>query len=86
VVFIDSERNTLQFKNFFRADLRIGFKVEAKKITHEFVLDIINLFNTKNILTMTYDPDIAAINPGVSPLREEPQLGRLPVFFYKIHF
>jgi hypothetical protein len=86
VVFIDDQRNTLQFKDFFRVDLRIGFKVEAKKVTHEFVLDIINLLDTRNILMLSYDPDIALLNPGANPVREEPQLGRLPVFFYKIHF
>jgi outer membrane receptor protein involved in Fe transport len=86
VIFVDSERNTLQFKDFFRVDLRLGFKVEAKKVTHEFVLDIINLLDTKNILMISYDPDLALLKPGSPPYREEPQLGRLPVFFYKIHF
>jgi len=85
-VFVDSLRNTLQFKNFFRTDLRVGFKKDAKKVTHEFMLDIINVFNTRNILTLSYDPDIPLTQPGKSPLREEPQLGLLPVFFYKIHF
>lgn len=85
-VFVDSLRNTLQFKHFFRTDLRVGIKKDAKKVTHEFMLDIINVFNTRNILTLSYDPDIALKNPGMNPLREEPQLGLLPVFFYKIHF
>lgn len=86
VVYDDSKRNTLQFKDFFRVDVRLGFKVEAKKVSHEFVLDIINLLNTRNILTLTYDPEIALTRPNDNPLVEQPQLNRLPVFFYKIHF
>jgi hypothetical protein len=86
VIFVDSERNTLQFRNFFRTDVRLGYSYNARKVTHEFVLDVINATNRVNILTYTFDPDVTINNPNADPLREQPQLGLLPVFFYKIHF
>lgn len=87
VVFDDELRNTLQFKDFIRTDLRVGYKINAKKVFHEFMIDIINLFDRENILTITYDPEMLIVNPSeTQPFRMQPQLRRLPVFFYKIHF
>jgi hypothetical protein len=56
-------------------------KWNRPRVTHEFAIDLVNVFNTKNILTLTYAPD----NP-LGPIREEYQLGFLPVFYYKIDF
>jgi hypothetical protein len=45
-------------------------------------VDFVNIFNIQNILTLTYAPD----HPSGQPIREEYQLGFLPIFFYKIDF
>lgn len=84
VVFISSERNSLRFSNYFRWDARIGLKFNGKRITHEIAIDLINLTNRENILTVTYanDPD----NPGSRILVEQPQLLFLPLFYYKVDF
>jgi len=84
IVYIDSLRNTLQLPDYFRADLKINYKINQKKVTHEIGLDIVNILNTKNVLKLTYAPD--PLDPGANAIREEYQLGLLPIFYYKIDF
>ncbi len=83
VIFTDETYNTRQFRDYFRADLKINYKINGKKknITHEIAIDIVNILDTQNILSLTYVPD----NPG-TPFLENYQLGRLPIFYYKIDF
>ena len=45
IVYIDSTRNSEQFAPYFRADLKINFKVNAKKVTHEIGLDLVSSHN-----------------------------------------
>lgn len=73
--------NELQFKPYFRSDAKVNYRYNTKKLTHEIAIDFVNVFNTKNILTLTYAPD----NP-LGPIREEYQLGFLPLFYYRIDF
>ena len=84
VVYLDKTRNSLQFDDYFRADLQINFKINAKKVTHTIGFDIVNIFDTKNVLTLTYGPN--PNNPSENTVSEEPQLGRLPLFYYRIDF
>ena len=81
---IDSLRNTKQFKNYFRWDINIGLRFNRKKLTHEIGLDLINILNTENILTLTYNPNPK--NPAANPIGMDYQLGFLPIFYYKIDF
>ncbi|MDX2246434.1 MAG: TonB-dependent receptor [Bacteroidia bacterium] len=80
IVYEDASVNTLQFRPYFRADGKITYRWNRPKVTHEFSVDLVNVFNIKNILTLTYAPD----HPSGNPIREEYQLGFLPIFFYKI--
>lgn len=82
VIYKDETVNTLQFKPYFRADAKIDYRINAKRFTHTFAIDLVNVAGTKNILTLTYAPD----HPSGNPVREEYQLGFLPVFYYKIDF
>jgi hypothetical protein len=84
IVYIDSLRNTLQLDDYFRMDLKINYKINQEKVTHEIGLDIVNVLNTKNVLKLTYAPDPQ--DPGANAIREEYQLGLLPIFYYKIDF
>jgi len=84
LVFLDSAYNTRQFHPYFRADFKINFKINAKKVTHEFALDLVNVFGIKNILGLSYSPD--PLNPTGDPIRENYQLGFLPLFYYRIDF
>jgi hypothetical protein len=76
--------NSLQFPNYFRFDLRVAYKVNNKKVTHEIALDLVNVLNVKNILALSYSPDPK--DPTADPLRKNYQLGRLPLFYYKLDF
>lgn len=83
IVGIDSLRNTKRFKNYFRWDLKIGFRANRKRVTHELGLDIVNVLSTKNVLSLTYTPNPK--NP-TDVVRENYQLGFLPLFYYKLDF
>lgn len=79
-VEIDAQKNTLRFGSAYaRFDFRISYKINAKHITHEFAIDIINLTNRQNVLKYSYISE-----PPYS--RKEYQLGRLPLFYYKLDF
>ncbi len=80
----ESSINTLQFPNYFRTDLRLAYKINTKKVTHEFALDLVNLLNTKNVLALSYSPDPS--NPSADPFIRNYQLAFLPLFYYKIDF
>jgi len=83
IVGIDSLRNTKQFKNYFRWDVKIGFRANRKKVTHELGLDLVNVLSTKNVLSLTYVPNT---KDPTDVVRENHQLGFLPLFYYKIDF
>ncbi|MEP6794435.1 MAG: hypothetical protein ABJB16_08930 [Saprospiraceae bacterium] len=82
IIYNDATVNTQQFKPYFRVDAKINYRLNANKVTHEFGLDLVNLFDIKNILTLNYSPG----SPDDEPIRKEYQLGFLPLFYYKIDF
>ena len=84
LIVIDSLRNTLQFPNYFRQDIKIGYRINRKKVTHELGLDLVNIYGTKNLLSLTYSPDLAAA--GQNPFYKSYQLGFLPLFIYRVDF
>ena len=86
LIFIDSLTNTLQLKDYFRFDLKLAYRINSKKnkVTHEIAIDLVNLFDVQNVLGLTYAPNPADVT--VSPIKEEYQLGFLPLFYYKIDF
>jgi hypothetical protein len=85
IIFMDSAFNENVFADYFRVDLKINWRMNTKKLTHEFGLDLVNLLNTKNLLGIAYAPRLDP-NDTSKPLAEKEQLGRLPIFYYKIDF
>jgi hypothetical protein len=80
IEFIDNETfNSNQYRPYFRLDFKVGYKWNFLNLAHEFALDISNITNNKNILTLTYLPETGDI-------AENYQLGLFPVFYYKIDF
>jgi hypothetical protein len=79
VVYIDSLRNTEQFRDYFRIDVNITYKMNTQRLTHEFGLDLVNLTNRENPFRIRY-------NPVAEALVAEPQLGFLPIFFWRVVF
>ena len=84
LVFKDSLFNTLQFKDYFRLDFKVTYVLNTDKLTHEIGLDLVNILNTKNILALSYAPNL--MNPSAEPIAKRYQLGFLPLFYYKVDF
>ena len=80
IVYQDAHYNEYQFKDYFRADLKLAYKINTRKFTHEIALDIANLFDTKNVLKYSY------VQGRENPIVQENQLGRLPIFYYRFDF
>ncbi|MFY8020118.1 MAG: TonB-dependent receptor, partial [Bacteroidia bacterium] len=68
-----------RLKDFFRADIRIAYKTNSKRVTQEYGLDIQNITNRKNIFTQQY-------NPQTGKVEDLYQIGLFPVPFYRIYF
>ncbi|MCU0436130.1 MAG: TonB-dependent receptor [Bacteroidia bacterium] len=84
-VLVDTLRNTLQFSSaYFRIDIRVLWRLNTSKVTHEIGIDFINVLNRKNILGLTYSPN--PLRPNDNPVVEQYQLGFLPLFYYQIDF
>lgn len=84
IQWVDSLRNTKQFKDYFRADIKLNYRINMKKVTHEVGFDLVNILGTKNVLKLSYAPNPS--DPTAEPIQEEYQLGFLPIFYYKADF
>lgn len=84
LVFRDSAFNERQFKDYYRIDMKINWKKNARRVTHEIGLDLVNILGTQNLLSLAYAPNLA--DPSAEPIAERYQLGFLPIFYYKIDF
>jgi hypothetical protein len=80
----DATFNTHQFAPYFRADLKLNYKINTHRLTHEIGIDIVNIFDTKNILSYAWVPLANDYTKG--SVRENYQLGLLPVFYYRCDF
>ena len=76
---LDAQTNTLQFPTYHRLDVRIGFKKNCKHYNHQFYIDIINVYNQKNLLGYSYIPSTGQVV-------KETNLGFLPLFNWLIEF
>jgi hypothetical protein len=68
-----------KFKDYSRFDMKIGFKLNGKKVTQEWSLDIQNILRQKNIFQRVY-------NPVKQTIETEYQLGFFPMVTYRILF
>jgi hypothetical protein len=57
----------------------VSYKINAKKVSHEFAIDLINITNNKNILKYSF-------NVATATAQQDYQLGFLPLFYYKLDF
>lgn len=79
-VYQDQLRNSEQFNPYFRADLKLNYRVNGAKTTHELGLDLVNITDRENVFKQTYVPG------AEPPLEDIYQLGFLPIFYYKIEW
>jgi hypothetical protein len=69
---------------YYRIDAKINWKFNAKKVTHEIGLDLVNVTARQNLLGLSYAPNL--FDSSAEPVVERYQLGFLPLFYYKIDF
>jgi hypothetical protein len=68
-----------KYKDYFRVDVKFGFKMNGKKVTQEWAFDLQNIFDRKNIFQQVY-------NPVKRNIQTEYQLGLFPMMTYRINF
>jgi outer membrane receptor protein involved in Fe transport len=78
-VYYDELAYSEHFKDYFRADIRIAYKLEGKKTSQEWAVDIQNITNKKNPLYQDYDAD-------ANEVKTINQLGVFPMVQYRITF
>jgi hypothetical protein len=77
---MDKQRNTFEFKPYFRLDIKVNYSWNSRKhLTQELGIDLVNVTGQKNILRLQYID--ASTQPQVIY-----QLGFLPLFYYRIDF
>lgn len=77
--FVEEEAFTQKFKDYARADVRIAFRMEAKKYAQEFAFDIQNVTNRTNPYTKRF-------NRSTGEVQTINQLGLFPIIQYRIEF
>lgn len=68
-----------QLPDYFRLDLKAGYRINRPKVSHEFFVDVQNVTNRDNILRREY-------NPATGLVSNTNQLGLFPVIQYKLQF
>ncbi len=84
VVFLDEDFNSRQFDPYMRLDFKTNMTWNRPESTHELGIDFVNVTGRQNVLKLTYAPDES--NDPDDNIREEYQLGFLPIFFYRVDF
>ncbi len=78
-VYDESRAFGEQYDPYFRADIRIGYKMSGKKVTQEWALDIQNVTNNDNPFGQEFDAETQeAVTTN--------QLGLFPMVLYRITF
>jgi hypothetical protein len=78
-VFRREQAFSMQLTNYFRTDLKFSFRMNRRKLTHEFAVDLQNLTGNKNAYSQTY-------NPRTNQLVNINQIGFFPVPQYRLLF
>lgn len=70
---------SLQMKDYFRTDMKVSYRLNKRKLTHEWAIDIQNVFNNQNEFIQNF-------NPGTNEIETIYQLGIFPIPQYRITF
>jgi hypothetical protein len=68
-----------RYNDYFRTDLRISFRVNHKRVSQEWALDLQNITNHRSIFMESYDPQEHEVYQVY-------QQGFMPMMLYRIHF
>jgi hypothetical protein len=75
----EAQANTLQYPNYFRPDIKISYRINAKRYAQEFGFNIDNFTNNQNVQSIEYDKVRNKIGFGY-------QVGFFPIVQYRIEF
>lgn len=78
-VRLDNESFSSQYDNYFRADFKTTFRIDGKKISQLYSVDLQNVTNNQNIFTQVY-------NPSSGEIESTYQIGLFPVIQYTVLF
>ena len=67
------------YGNFFRLDLRVGYNLNLKHVSHRFAIDLQNITNHQNLL-------IQRVDPQTGEIINDYQIGFFPMITWKIEF
>jgi hypothetical protein len=91
--YIDSETFAKQFPEFFKLDVKVGLRLNCKRVSHEWQFYVENITNHKNFLQQNYVYNTKEINGTIVRDNEQPyklqnvyQLGFFPMVLYRINF
>lgn len=68
-----------QYDPYFRADIRVGYKIASERFTQEWAIDIQNATNHQNPFGQSFNSETAEAETTY-------QLGLFPMFLYRITF
>jgi len=69
----------VQYPDYFKIDARVALRLNHKKYSEEYAIDVQNVTNRGNVLTHFYDVEINSV-------KFEYQLRIFPMFLYRIQF
>jgi Carboxypeptidase regulatory-like domain len=77
--FKDADAFTQRFPNYYRPDIKISYRLNKGKVSHEFGVNIDNFINRKNVQSIDYDVQRKQVGYSY-------QNGLLPVVQYRLEF
>lgn len=78
-VYRDEQAFSQQLSDYFRTDVKLSYRMNRTRATHEFSLDMQNVTNRDNVFTQRY-------NPRTHTLSTEYQMGFFPIPQYRVLF
>jgi hypothetical protein len=78
-VYYDTAAFTLRYPIYFRPDIKVAYRVNSKRITQEFAVNIDNVINKDNVQEIVY-------NSAKNKLGYSYQRGFFPIVQYRIEF
>ena len=79
MIYKENEAFSKKFSSYFKADIKLGYRNNSKKVAQEWMLYIENVTNHKNPLMQFYDSETQTV-------KLVHQLGFFPMMQYKIYF
>lgn len=78
-VYFDSLAYSAKVKDFIKCDLRVRYRINAKRVSHEIAIEAANVFNRKNIESVFYNRNTGEVDYGYG-------LSLIPLAFYRLMF